>query len=270
VIRDDILQRFPELFGTKKVNGRAIDVEQTINTFARELRPLITEALAARRVLLQSPVPVRKKYAWPSWDDKFEDPISGKFWTFRQIVQGMIDNFLNRESDWSWRLNDEVPIPTDAHPLRNPGLELTGPWYPLDMAFNALNSPAPMNMPDFEDASPPHFQPDGTPASQPIGVFAAMQNAKEIFEGRWAGRGYEVSKKGKRRTYKIATSPAQWPTRFARPPGIHVQYDHIIIEGLPVPALVPITVVWTLNNFDALMSLRTGVYYYIPKVQTPQ
>ena len=30
-----------------------------------------------------------------------------------------------------------------------------------------------MNMPDFEDASPPHFQPDGTPANQPVGVFAA-------------------------------------------------------------------------------------------------
>jgi malate synthase len=270
VVRDDILQGFPELFGTKQVNGRAIDVEQTINTLARELRPPIAEALAARRELLQSPVPVRKKYAWPNWDETFEDPVSGKFWTFRQIVQGMIDNFLSRESDWSWRLNDEVPIPKDAHPLSNPGLELTGPWYPLDMAFNALNSPAPMNMPDFEDASPAHFQPDGTPTSEPIGVFAAMQNAKEIFEGRWAERAYDVSKKGKRRTYRITTSPAQWPTRFARPPGIHVQYDQIIIDGLPVPALVPITVVWALNNFDALMRLGTGVYYYIPKVQTPQ
>jgi len=54
----------------------------------------------------------------------------------------------------------------------NPGLELTGPWHPLDMAFNALNSPAPMNMPDFEDASPPHFHPDGAPAGEPLGVFA--------------------------------------------------------------------------------------------------
>ena len=123
----------------------------------------------------------------------FADAVSDQAWSFRQIVQGLIDNFMGRESRWRWRLNDEVPIPKDAQPLSNPGLELTGPWYPLDMAFNALNSPAPMNMPDFEDASPPHFQPDGTPTNQPVGIFAAMQNAKEIFEGQWADRAYEVS-----------------------------------------------------------------------------
>src|SRR3989454_5950174 len=138
------------------------------------------------------------------------------------------------------------------------------------MAFNALNSPAPMNMPDFEDASPPHFQPDGIPANQPVGVFAAMQNAKEIFEGRWSDRPYEVVKKGQPRAYKINTSPAQWPTRFGRPPGIHVRYDHIRVEGQPVPGLIAITVLWTLNNYESLTRAGTGVYYYIPKIQTPQ
>lgn len=270
MIRKDIQQRFPELFGTKKVNGRAISVEQTIDTMTRELRPLIEAALSARRGLLEASEPVRKKYAWPGWNETFEDPVGGKFWTFRQIVQGMIDNFLNRESVWSWRLNDDVPVPADAHPLRNPGLELTGPWHPLDMAFNALNSPAPMNMPDFEDASPSHFHPAGSPVNQPVGVLAALQNAKEIFEGRWTDNAYEVSKKGRLRTYRLTTPPPRWPTRFARPPGIHIQYDYITVDGLPVPALIPITVIWTLNNFDALMRLGAGVYFYIPKIQAPR
>jgi malate synthase len=163
-----------------------------------------------------------------------------------------------------------VPIPQDAHPLTNPGLELTGPWHPLDMAFNALNSPAPMNMPDFEDASPPHFQPDGTPSDQPVGIFAALQNAKEILEGRWADRPYEVVKKGQRRAYKINTPPAKWPTRFARPAGMHVRYDHITADGQPAPGLIAITVLWILNNYDSLTRAGTGVYYYIPKIQTPQ
>src|ERR1035437_3345859 len=88
MIRQDILQRFPDLFGTKKVNGREIDVEETIATLTRELRPEIATALTARRKLLQSPEPVRKKYAWPKWTESFEDPVSGKAWTFRQIVQG--------------------------------------------------------------------------------------------------------------------------------------------------------------------------------------
>jgi malate synthase len=270
MISEGILQKFPDLFGTKKVNGREVNIEQTIATLTRELEPEIATALSARRKLLQSAAAVNKKYAWPKWEDSFEDPIGGQPWTFRQIVQGMIDNALGRDTKWRWRLNDEVPIPEDAHPLTNPGLELTGPWHPLDMAFNALNSPAPMNMPDFEDASPPHFQPDGTPTNQPVGIFAAMQNAKEIHEGRWADRPYEVVKKGKKRAYRINTSPKQWPTRFARPPGIHVRYDHIRVDGQPAPGLIPIVVLWTLNNYESLKRAGTGVYYYIPKIQTPQ
>jgi len=270
MIREDILQSFPGLFGTKTINGREVNVEQEIAALARELHPEIAAALMARRALLRSPAPVREKYAWPRWDDKFEDPVTEQFWTYRQIIQGLIDNFLGRDSERRWRLNDEVPIPKDAHPLLNPGLELTGPWHPLDMAFKALNSPAPMNMPDFEDASPPHFRPDGAPEDQPVGIFAAVKNAKEIFEGVWEDRAYEVGKKGKSREYRIEPPPAQWPTRFARPPSIHVRYDHVTVEGQPVHGVIPITLLWALNNYGSLTRIGTGLYYYIPKIQTPQ
>jgi malate synthase len=245
-------------------------VEQEIAALARELHPEIAEALTARQVLLSSPAPVREKYAWPKWDDTFEDPVTGQFWTYRQIVQGLIDNFLGRDSEYRWRLNDEVDIPEDAHPLTNPGLELTGPWHPLDMAVKALNSPAPMNMPDFEDAAPPHFRPDGAPGDQPLGIFAAVENAKQIFEGAWADRVYEVVKKGKTRTYKIDAPPDQWPTRFARPPSIHVRYEHVTVAGQPVHGMIPITLLWALNNYESLTRIGTGLYYYIPKIQTPQ
>jgi malate synthase len=269
-IREDILQNFPELFGTKKINGKEVNVEQEIASLARELHPEIAAALIARRKLLNSSAPVREKYAWPKWDDTYEDPVTGKLWTYRQIIQGLIDNFLDRDSEYRWRLNDEVDIPQDAHPLTNPGLELTGPWYPLDMAFKALNSPAPMNMPDFEDAAPPHFRPHGAPKDQPLGIFGAIKNAKEIFEGAWNDRPYEVAKKGKTRKYEIKASPAQWPTRFARPPSIHVRYNHIMVDGQPVHAIIPITLLWALNNHESLTRQGTGVYYYIPKIQTPQ
>jgi malate synthase len=270
VVREDIYGKFSELFGTKKVNGRELNVEETIATLTRELRPAIGAALTARRELLNSGAPVREKYAWPKWDARFKDPVSGQFWTFRQIVQGMIDNFLGRESEWRWRLNDETPIPQDAHPLKNPGLELTGPWHPLDMAFNALNSPAPMNMPDFEDASPSHFRPEGAQGNPPVGVFAALQNAKAIFEGQWSDRAYEVVKKDKKREYRISTPPAKWPTRFGRPPGIHITFDHIMVDGRPAPAMIAVTVLWALNNYEALKRAGTGVYFYIPKLQTPE
>src|SRR5271165_2600808 len=270
MIREDVLQQFSSLFGTKKVNGRDVNVEETIASLTRELRPAIAAALNARREQLASAEPVRTKYAWPSWEETFEDPVTGSPWTFRRIVQGMIDNFLDRESEWRWRLNDEVPIPEDVHPLKNPGLELTGPWHPLDMAFNALNSAAPMNMPDFEDASPSHFQPQGTPKDQPVGTFAALQNAKEILEGSWASKSYEVVKKDNKRSYKINRPPPQWPTRLVRPPSIHVLYDHITVDGQPAPGLIAVVVLWVFNNYEALKRAGTGVYFYIPKMQTPR
>ncbi|MDR3762582.1 MAG: malate synthase [Acidobacteriota bacterium] len=269
MIHETILQTFPALFGAKKVGGRELDVEQTIEVLTRELRPAIAHCLNARRVILSSPLPVRKKYAWPAWDERYEDPVGGRPWTYREIVQGMIDNFLDRPSPHSWRLNDEVPIPADAHPLRNAGLELTGPWHPLDMAFNALNSAAPMNMPDFEDASPTHFRPEGASVREPVAVFSALQNAKEIFEEQWKDRAYEVVKKNKTRAYRIARDAAQWPTRFVRPPSIHLHFDQVLVDGQPAPGLVVVAVLWTLNNYDALQRLGTGVYFYIPKMQSP-
>ncbi len=223
MIRQDIMQNFPDLFGTKKVNGREINVEETIATLTRELRPQIAAALTARRELLQSPAPVQKKYAWPKWDETLEDPVSGKPWTFRNIAQGLIDNFLGRESQWQWRLNDEVPIPKDAHPLSNPGLELTGPWHPLDMAFNALNSPAPMNMPDFEDASPTHFRPDGTPTDEPAESSRPCKMPKKYWKDSGTDRAYEVVKKGKTRIQdQYASGPVAdpvWPAS-RNPPAI--------------------------------------------------
>ena len=270
MIRSDILKRFPGLFGTQRVNGREIDVDETITALTRELEPEIEAVLSTRRELLQSPAPVSQKYAWPDWEEGFEDPVGGRRWTYRQIVTGLVDNFLGRESPWRWRLNDEVAIPAHVHPARNPGLELTGPWHPLDMAFNALNSPAPMNMPDFEDASPPHFAPEGRPADEPVGVFAALQNAKEIFEGRWTGKAYEVVKKGKKRGYRIDKPPAQWPTRLARPPSLHVRYDHVTVDGRPAPGLVVIATLWALCGYEALHRAGSGVYFYVPKLQTPR
>jgi malate synthase len=90
MIRADVLQQFPSIFGKQTVNGRVLDVDETITLLSREIDPAIADALAARRAILAAPEPVAGKYAWPSWEERFEDPISGKPWTYRQIVQGLL------------------------------------------------------------------------------------------------------------------------------------------------------------------------------------
>ena len=102
-IRSDVIGRFPELFGTKRVNGREVNVEEAIASLTRELEPGFAAALSARREVLASKAPVSAKYAWP-WEESFRDPVTGKAFTFRQIVQGMIDNFLGRDTPLRWRL----------------------------------------------------------------------------------------------------------------------------------------------------------------------
>jgi malate synthase len=49
-----------------------------------------------------------------------------------------------------------------------------------------------------------------------------------------------------------------------------VRYNHIMVDGQPVHAMIPITLLWALNNYESLTRHGTGVYYYIPKIQTPQ
>ena len=77
-------------------------------------------------------------------------------------------------------------------------------------------------------------------------------------------------KKGKTRSYKIERAPGKWPTRLVRPPSIHIVYEHFIVDDQPVPGMIAVVVLWVLNNYDALKRAGTGVYFYIPKMQTPR
>ena len=51
---------------------------------------------------------------------------------------------------------------------------------------------------------------------------------------------------------------------------MHVRYDHVTVDGEPAPGLIAVVVLWVLNNYEALHRAGTGVYFYIPKLQTPQ
>jgi malate synthase len=49
-----------------------------------------------------------------------------------------------------------------------------------------------------------------------------------------------------------------------------VRYYHITVNGQPVHGIIPITLLWALNNYESLKRIGTGLYYYIPKIQTPE
>jgi hypothetical protein len=106
----------------------------------------------------------------------------------REIIQGLLDNFNGVQSDVRWGFNEEVSIPDDIHPLKKPGLQITGPSDPLDMAMKQLNGDLSVRMPDLEDASAAWYVPNGAPASQKVGAFQGIQNEAELFRGDWEGR----------------------------------------------------------------------------------
>ncbi|PSN97208.1 hypothetical protein B9Q11_04710 [Candidatus Marsarchaeota G2 archaeon ECH_B_SAG-F08] len=259
-INERVLKSFPQLFSQS--------VEQVIETLSRELEPLIEKALKQRRALLDSKQSVEKRYAFPSWDEVFEDPVFGTKRSFREIVQGLIDNFLGKETELSWRLNEFFDVPEHVFPLKNAGLEITGPWEPVDMAIKQINADVCSTMgPDDEDAAPADFVPFGAPSDQPIPLFASRDNERRILKGEIFE--VSVSKKGEVKTYRIEKPRESWPPSFHRVPGMHLRTFNVFVDGKPANAMIVDYVIHALNDFESLRKQGRLVYYYQPKVQTP-
>ncbi|MFP3132575.1 MAG: malate synthase [Nitrososphaeria archaeon] len=268
-LSNKVVQKYSELFGEKTVNGKKLVVEDVIAQVYDEVRDLWEAALKKRRELLDSPLKVREKYSIPKWDEIYEDPVTGEKRTYREIVQGLIDNFLGKNTPLSWRLNDLVPIPDYAHPLKNPGLEITGPWNPPDMAIKQINADVAATMgPDDEDAAPPDYIPYSSRNRSSIGLFESRLNEKKILAGQLLE--VKMMKKGQLRVYKIQKPMEKWPASFHRIPGIHLLTFNVKIDGKPAPSFIVDMVIHALNDFDSLNKAGRMLLFYIPKTQTPQ
>ena len=268
VIGEGVRKLFPDLFGSKMVDGRSVNVEETIGILYNELNEAIEQALTERRRVLESKISVSEKYSIPKWEEKFHDPVTGQVLSFRQIVQGLIDNFLGRKTEVTWRLNDETPIPKNVYPLDNPGLELTGPWHPLDMAIKQINADVAAVMgPDDEDAAPADYVPAGSPKPQPVGLFVSRSNERRLFAGDIQET--TVTKKGERRIYRIKKQRNDWPTSFHRVPGMHLLTSYVTVNGTPTPSIIVDYAIHALNDFGSLKAIGSNLYYYQPKIQNP-
>ncbi|NAZ32840.1 MAG: malate synthase, partial [Pyrobaculum sp.] len=261
-INPNVLREFNDLLGEKVVNGRRVVVEELIEEMARRFQGEISKAVRARREWLEDRRPVREKAAFPQWGDKFEDS-DGNVRTFREIVQGLIDNFLGRDTPHRWGLNWNTPVPDDLHPLKNPGLEITGPWYPMSRAIHQINADVAAMMEDEEDASPAWYVPWGSGRSV-AAVWEARRIVKRVLRGEVPDPYHEGGK-----VYRIQKERSRWPTLIHRIPGIHILDFDVRMDGRPIPAVITSIAIYTVNNYDVLKSAGSGVYFYVPKVQTP-
>ena len=261
---DPVVKRdYSDLLGEKTVNGRVVSVEGLIEEIVKELGAEVDKAIRARKEWHERKESVRVKGAFPKWDDKFVD-ADGNVRTFREIVQGVIDNFLGRDTPLRWGLNQNVPVPHDLHPLKNPGLEITGPWHPMSRAIHQINADVAAMMEDEEDASPAWYIPWGS-GRKSAAVWEARRIVKRILQGDIPDPYYEGGK-----VYRVKKERSKWPTLIHRVPGIHILDFDVRVDGRPVPAIITSIVIYTLNNYDALKKAGSGVYFYVPKVQTPE
>jgi malate synthase len=253
-VRADILQKYSDLFGIKTVNGRQVNVENLIAQLTRATRGDFASLMQARHQLHNRVAHRQVQYEFLEPSIHVSDP-DGNRATVADIRQGMLDAFFGRKTPKAWRVGATVPIPAD---VTRPGLEGTGPSIDLGMAFGALNSGASQWMWDWEDAG-------GDYKAQ---LYEAWTNLKAILAHQWDGKPYEHPKK--KRTYRIDTPKESWPTIFHRVAGLHLRNRQIFVDGQEVPAIIPGLVIHTLNNYESQKKNGSGIYFYIPKVESWQ
>ena len=253
-VRADIQQKYSDLFGSRTVNGRQVNVEQLIAQLTRATRADFASLMQARHQLHQRIAHKQGQYDFLDPSTVVTD-ADGNRATVGDIRQGMLDGFFGRSTPNAWRVGANVPIPADT---MRPGLEGTGPSIDLGMAFGALNSGASQWMWDWEDAG-------GDYKAQ---LYEAWTNLKAILAHQWDAKPYQHP--AKKRTYKIDAPKEKWPVIFHRVAGLHLRNRQISVDGQEIPAMIPGLVIHTVSNYDAQKKNGSGIYFYIPKLESWQ
>lgn len=253
-IRPDIRAEYSSLFGPKTVNGRTVVVEDVIAQLTEAVSGELPQLLAERLAFQDRVGRKTAQYAFLPASEKVSD-ADGNETTVAAIRRGMLDGFFGRKTAEAWQANATVPIPPDT---MRPGLEGTGPAIDMGMAMGALNSGASQWMWDWEDAG-------GDYKDQ---LYRGWVNLIDILAHKWDGKPYVHPTK--KRTYTIDAPPEKWPVILHRVAGIHLRNRQMTLNGEPIPAIIPGLVIHALNNFESQKRNGSGIYYYIPKIETWQ
>ena len=133
-VRADIQQKYSDLFGTKTIGGRTVNVEELIARMTRATRSDVASLMQARHQLHNRVAHRQGQYDFLDPSTQITDP-DGNRATVGDIRQGMLDGFFGRKTPKAWRVGATVPLPTDT---MTPGLEGTGPSIDLGMAHPFL------------------------------------------------------------------------------------------------------------------------------------
>ena len=253
-VRADLLQNYSELFGTMTIDGRKVNVEELIARLTRDTRDEFAALMKARHELHASVARRQVQYDFLAPSVTVTDP-DGNRATVADIRQGMLDDFFGRKTPQAWHVAPGQPIPAD---VTTPGLEGTGPSIDLGMAMGALNSGASQWMWDWEDAG-------GDYKDQ---LYQAWRHLKQILAHEWDGKPY--AHPTKKREYRIDVPKEKWPTIFHRVPGLHLRNRQITVDGQETPAMIPGLVIHALNNYGTQKRNGSGIYYYVPKIESWQ
>jgi malate synthase len=166
----------------------------------------------------------------------------------RRFDAGALPDFLPqtaniRQSDWQ-----VAPIPADLQDRR---VEITGP-VDRKMIINALNADVKVFMADFEDSQAPSWS----------GIIEGQINLRDANLGAIS---YTDPHSGKH--YALQANPALLITRVR---GLHLGEKHLLVDGEPVPGALVDFGLYFLHNYQTRLAKGTGVYYYLPKLQSHQ
>lgn len=135
------------------------------------------------------------------------------------------------------------------HDLQDRRVEITGP-VDRKMIINALNADVKVFMADFEDSQAPSWD----------GLIEGQINLRDANLGTIS---YTDPQSGKH--YALHDKPA---LLIARVRGLHLWEKHVELDGEQIPGGLLDFALYFFHNYQLRMQKNTGVYYYIPKLQS--
>jgi malate synthase len=176
--------------------------------------------------------------------------------TVADIRQGMLDGFFGRKSPKAWKVAASVPIPKghdEAGTRRNRTINRSrhGVWRAQQRRF-AVDVGLGGRWRRLQGA--------------------ALRSVEQPEEHSCARMGRKGVRTPDEEADLQIEAPKQrsGPTIFHRVAGLHLRNRQIFVDGQEVPRSFPGLVIHALNNYETQKKNGSGIYYYIPKLESWQ